>query len=60
MFSELVSLREVCAAKTKELTKCEQDMESVKTKEDSLCKYLKNVRLQVDEAKSALQAQHSR
>lgn len=60
MFSELASLQEASAAKKKQLTKAEQDMESVRTKEDNLCKHLKNVRLQVDEAKSALQAQQNR
>lgn len=60
VFSELVSLQEACAAKKKQLTKAEQDMASIKTKEESLSKHLKNVRLQVDEAKSALQAQQNR
>ena len=61
MFSKLVSLQEaVCAAKRKQLTKAEQEMASITVKEDNLCKHLKNVRLQVDEAKNALQAQKNR
>ena len=60
LFSELVSLQEAFAAKKKQLTKAEQDMASITTKEESLSKHLKNVRLQVDEAKSALQAQQNR
>lgn len=60
VLSELVSLQEAYAAKKKQLTKAEQDMASIKTKEENLSKHLKNVRSQVDEAKSALQAQQNR
>ena len=60
LFSELVSLREARAAKKEQLLKAERDMESITVKEEKLCKQLKNVRLQVDEAKSALQAQQNK
>ena len=60
VFSKLITLQETCTAKKKQLTKAEQEMESITVKEDSLSKHLKNVRLQVDEAKSALQAQRNR
>lgn len=60
LYRELVSLQEACAAKKKQLLKTEKDMESMTIKEDKLCKHLKNVRLQVEEAKSAMQAQQNR
>ena len=60
VFSKLITLQETCTTKKKQLTKAEQDMESITVKEDNLSKHLKNVRLQVDEAKNALQAQRNR
>lgn len=59
-FSELVTLREECTAKKKQLMKAEEDMESIAIKESNLSQHLKGVRLQIDEAKSALQAQQNR
>jgi len=58
--SELLSLREANAAKKKQLVKAEEDMKLITIKEGNLCKHLKDVRLQIDEAKSALQAQQNR
>ena len=60
VFSNLVSLQEACTAKKKQLSKAEQEMESITVKEANLCKHLKSVRLQVDDAKNALQAQKNR
>ena len=60
VFSNLVSLQEACTAKKKQLSKAEQEMESITVKESNLCKQMRNVRLQVDEAKNALQAQKNR